>query len=354
MTKALRQLKARVRKIAKAAVLGGFGIAVFFLGAVGAANLLSFEPGWMGHLAHFPFHCGVLGFIMALAGRKISSTIATASFAIGIAFLIQPTSLWFPASRPAVPTLSDKPIRLLCFNVLRSNRQHALVLKALQDADADILYLTELNPIWRAALQPLLETYPHRIGKGPNLLISRFPLEQPIAKDVTFEAALTANETIGKSALPISENLRAHWWSHELLFARAVIGERRLNLVGLHPPTPRSDLSILIQKATALVIAAHFPGPSQREASVILGDLNTSNFSPTFRFILKHTGLLDSSQGFGHTPTWGPLIIKKSRLPWLGTAIDHILVSKNVSVSARETGPDLGSDHRWVKAWVTW
>ena len=347
-------MKTRIQKFAQSAIAGAFGLLVCLLGIVGIANLAGLEPGWVGHLAHFPVHCGLGGLLLAFGARKVTPKLAAISLVLGTAFLIQPASLWLSPSLSNTDTEIEQPVRLLSFNVLRTNRQHALVLRALQDADADILYLTELNPIWREALRPLFDSYPHQIGKGPNLLLSRFPLEQARAVEVTFEVAKAANETIGHSALPISETLRPYWWSHELLMATAVAGDHRLSLVGLHAPTPRSDLSILIQKATALVIAANLPPASNRDGSVVLGDLNTSNFSPTFRFFVKHTDLLDSTQGFGHSPSWGPLIFKKSRLPWLGTAIDHILVSKNISVSERETGPDLGSDHRWVMARLSW
>ena len=252
------------------------------------------------------------------------------------------------------PSRSEVPIHLLCFNVLRSNRQYEVVLDALRGSKADILYLTELDSDWRDAIEPLRSIYPHHIGNGANVLLSRFPLEQARASQMTFDDAQTANLSTGGPILPIPDSLRPHWWSHEILMAKAVIGSRRLNLVGLHLPTPRSALSLLIQKATSLVIAPQLREADDQEASVILGDLNTSSFSPTFRFIKQHSQLRDSAPGFGYSPTWGPLFFKRSWLPWLGTSIDHILVSKNTVVTDRQTGSNLGSDHRWVRASVIW
>jgi endonuclease/exonuclease/phosphatase (EEP) superfamily protein YafD len=79
-----------------------------------------------------------------------------------------------------------------------------------------------------------------------------------------------------------------------------------------------------------------------------MGDFNTTAFSPTFRFILSQTGLRDTARGKGYTPTWGPRMPDEPWLPWFGIPIDHVLVSDSVRVLAREIGPPLGSDHRWI------
>ncbi len=49
--------------------------------------------------------------------------------------------------------------------------------------------------------------------------------------------------------------------------------------------------------------------------------------------------LIDSRIGFGSKMTWPAM------LPLMGITIDHILVSKDITVLKHEVGPNIGSDH---------
>jgi endonuclease/exonuclease/phosphatase (EEP) superfamily protein YafD len=76
-------------------------------------------------------------------------------------------------------------------------------------------------------------------------------------------------------------------------------------------------------------------------AALVVGDLNTTDFSPCFRDFLKASGLQDSRQGRGIQASWGPF-------PLLEIAIDHCLTAPEIAVMQRRVGPHLGSDHRPV------
>jgi len=58
-----------------------------------------------------------------------------------------------------------------------------------------------------------------------------------------------------------------------------------------------------------------------------------------FSEFVDDSGLRDSSRGFGVQPSWPAM------MPLFYTPIDHCLVSENVVIHGRQTGPDLGSDH---------
>jgi len=82
-------------------------------------------------------------------------------------------------------------------------------------------------------------------------------------------------------------------------------------------------------------IAAELPRPL-----ILLGDLNITSWSPHFQDLLESSGLRDSRLGWGIQPTW-------PANPWLlRIPIDHALVSRDVRVIARRTGPAIYSDHR--------
>jgi endonuclease/exonuclease/phosphatase (EEP) superfamily protein YafD len=57
---------------------------------------------------------------------------------------------------------------------------------------------------------------------------------------------------------------------------------------------------------------------------------------------MRISNLHDSRKGFGIQPTW------PSDKPIFMVPIDHVLVSKEIRIQNRFTGPDIGSDHRPV------
>ncbi|WP_394341613.1 endonuclease/exonuclease/phosphatase family protein [Salegentibacter salinarum] len=70
---------------------------------------------------------------------------------------------------------------------------------------------------------------------------------------------------------------------------------------------------------------------------IIAGDFNTSSFSNHFKILLSNN-LKDSRVGFGLLPTW------PANYGILQTTLDHFLVSDDLQVIDRSTGPNIGSD----------
>ena len=76
------------------------------------------------------------------------------------------------------------------------------------------------------------------------------------------------------------------------------------------------------------------------ENKILIGDLNTTPYSPYFSQLLKDSGLLNSMQGLRILGTWPADLPFFLRIP-----IDHLLVSKNIQVVKQEICPHVGSDH---------
>jgi endonuclease/exonuclease/phosphatase (EEP) superfamily protein YafD len=72
---------------------------------------------------------------------------------------------------------------------------------------------------------------------------------------------------------------------------------------------------------------------------ILVGDLNTTPWSPAFKDLLQVTGLQNSMKGFGIQPSW------PSFIPPLWIPLDHLLHSPDLSIQTRKAGPDIGSDH---------
>jgi endonuclease/exonuclease/phosphatase (EEP) superfamily protein YafD len=73
----------------------------------------------------------------------------------------------------------------------------------------------------------------------------------------------------------------------------------------------------------------------------LIGDLNTSMWSPYFADLVKGSGLRDARAGFGLIPSWPMPLPAFLQIP-----IDHCLVSDDVVVKGIKTGQRTGSDHR--------
>ena len=84
------------------------------------------------------------------------------------------------------------------------------------------------------------------------------------------------------------------------------------------------------------------PGPV-----LLVGDLNTTPWSPAFANLLAQAQLDDPAQQFWPTGTW-PAVLPVGRI-W----IDHVLAGHGATVTSRTVLEDVGSDHLPVVASVT-
>ena len=83
--------------------------------------------------------------------------------------------------------------------------------------------------------------------------------------------------------------------------------------------------------------------------TVVIGDLNTTMFSATYRQLLADSGLSDARAGHGLMPTW------PSSMPsWGRLALDHVLVPDELTVTDIELGEPTGSDHRGLRVALQW
>jgi endonuclease/exonuclease/phosphatase (EEP) superfamily protein YafD len=325
---------------------------VLLLAFIALGNLAGSEWGLLKKLVHFPAYWAPLSLCLAIALTWMRRwRWAFTSVALAIGFAAQVAMLWLPPSKATVTNLDSAapPVTLtvLSFNVFKNNRRHGEVLGALRKENADVVYLTEMSPQWFSALKPLENDYPHRVAKknSSDWLLSKHPLEDAEILSMTYE---TARAAAGSEVLP--EVWRSTWHNDDLAVGTVVIHGRRIRIAALHPPIPSNASRVVQQRACAAIYARVLNSDPRADAKLLMGDFNTSPFSPTFRSILARTALHDTAQGYGYRPTWGPRLPRDPWLPWFGIPIDHILVSQNVTTLAHEIGPALGSDHRWVKA----
>lgn len=289
--------------------------------AAGFTSLFSLL-GFLSHLdwkfelfSHFRVQYALLlgvcmcGFILTrdLAGMLLS-----------IGFLGTNLALILPLYRP--PTNREKtgkPYRLYFANILGTNTSYTRLLHSIHQADADIVLLVEVRPNHLEKLLPALKDYPHQftlpdVDNFGIAIFSRLPLEsaQTLAIDETCTPALIAKiKTNGIN----------------------------LTLIGIHlfPPKSRAKAT---RRNHQLALTASYVKAQPGEL-LLVGDLNATSWSHSFRQLLHHSHLIDSRQGFGLQPSWpaGNILL---RIP-----IDHALHTPGITIHARRLGLATGSDH---------
>jgi endonuclease/exonuclease/phosphatase (EEP) superfamily protein YafD len=109
-------------------------------------------------------------------------------------------------------------------------------------------------------------------------------------------------------------------------------------VLAVHPPPPRHrdwwKLRNRQLEEIANLVRSH------SGTWLVLGDLNTTPWAPSFRRLVRASGLVNSALGHGLDPTW------PARWPWpLRIPIDHCLHSPALTTINRRVGPAIGSDH---------
>ncbi len=287
---------------------------------VGAGTLAGFlgRLAWPLELAcHFRVHYIVallaLALVLAL-GRHRIRVFACLLLAALNGVVVLP--LWFPPESPR--SMRGEPLRALVANVYFRNRDTRRTLELIRSRDPEIVLLEEVTSAWRDAVGELRRRYPHALVEVREdnfgiALLSRHP----------FQSAEIVR--VGAAGLPS-------------VVARVTLGDAVVTLVGTHPSIPIGGRSAALRDDQLRAIAELVAG--LEPPVILLGDLNTTPWSPVFADLLEKTGLRDSARGFGVQPTW------PTQLGPAGIPIDHCLHSPGVIVVDRSTGPPIGSDHR--------
>ncbi len=213
---------------------------------------------------------------------------------------------------PGVPVL-----RLLSANVLTGNRDSSRLLAAVAKENPDVLVLLEINERWRRELTALAATYPHRLLR---------PREDNFGIAVFSRLPGTVLELaqLGETRLP--SILATFEWQGQ-----------PTTLIATHPLPPLGSSGARRRNRQLEAIGER--AAATEGAVIVIGDLNTTPWSPHFRDLLQQGDLRDSAQGRGLQPTW-PAGSRLLRLP-----IDHCLHSADLMAVDRRVGSDIGSDH---------
>lgn len=296
------------------------GSLVLWLAGVVAAAAMAAAP-WLGRFsakadlaAQFLLQASVATLVLVvlalLARRLVVAALLAVTLGAQAAWLVPHLG---PSGTAAVAAAA--PLRVAFFNVWRGNRAFPEVVAWLERERPDVVVLAEYGPDLRRALEPLDALYPLRFDC--------------LARPGCDLAVLSRRDGAPDLALPAAA-------AADLIELVVPLGHGELRVLGAHLTRPVGVGTVWKQLSQVKAVAAAVrddPRPT-----ILLGDLNAVPWARVVHELGERSGLRVVGSLDGTWPAF---------LPWpLRIPIDHALVSRDVVVTARSLGPDLGSDHR--------
>ncbi|MBD1931258.1 MULTISPECIES: endonuclease/exonuclease/phosphatase family protein [Cyanophyceae] len=211
----------------------------------------------------------------------------------------------------------QKSSRFLLSNVYYKNESHSRVISLVREEKPDVAVFLEVNNLWSKELEKLQDILPYTFTskmpeKSLNLQIySKVPLEN------------TQIKSLGEG--------------RPALLADVTIQGKVVSIIATHPNIPTTNSSFKQRNQQFKAIGDYVP--RIKNLVVLIGDLNTTMWSPFYQRMVDNAGLINTRQGFGILPTW------KTPIPWVYIPLDHCLVSPEIQVKNFRRGRDVGSDH---------
>jgi endonuclease/exonuclease/phosphatase (EEP) superfamily protein YafD len=216
--------------------------------------------------------------------------------------------------------VKDTGVLVLSSNVNQDNRQYSKLIQYVKKVNPDVIVLLEVDSRWLSAVNELLAAYPNHISESRDdnfgiLLLSKYPLQNQRL------------ERIGKLNVPT-------------VITDILIGNMKITLIGTHPIPPFGPHNAQLRDDQIEKLAMFIN--KQKLPTLLVGDLNSSPFSYSYRHLLGNTTLTDCANGFGYQSTWR----YQPFIPPFGLSLDHCFHTPGIVVLDSYVGEDIGSDHR--------
>lgn len=226
---------------------------------------------------------------------------------------------YYFAAPHRIETANSQKLRLMTANVAMKNENYAAFHESVRISAPDVLVLQEVTEKWNREIKSLRSAYSYfeivpKQGGAGLAIFSRYPLES-------------------------TKLLFAESSMHPALLAVINFNGTRLTVLLMHPLTPMrpdkfANRNEQFQQAAELI-------KSTPEPKLLVGDLNTTMWSPYYSDLVDNSGLYDSRIGRGLYPTF------ESHLPLIfGIPIDHLLTGETIQIENLAFGVPTGSDHR--------
>ncbi|HTI51861.1 MAG TPA: endonuclease/exonuclease/phosphatase family protein [Planctomycetaceae bacterium] len=302
------------RRLAKWATTGAVAV------ALPAAAGFAARVWWIFELAsHFRvqyFWSLLVATVALITLRRWRIGVLVGAFCALHAVLLWP--FYAPSYRSQTARANFKIVSL---NLYSGNRQFDDVLRFIRDESPDVAVFLEVNERW---------------GDSLTALDGEWPYSRMRAQRGTFGVALFSKRPFEESRIEFLAN------GFPAVMARLNVetaGEPApVTIFGTHPMRPMLGVGDAARNEQLAALAKLVTARSG--ATIVVGDLNTTSWSPGFSDFSERVGLVDSRLGLGVQPSWPSFLPLPFRIP-----IDHCLVSPGIRIADRRIGPDVGSDH---------
>lgn len=299
-----------------------FWISVLLAGTViaVAGTLAQFlSRGWWGFelATHFTAHWAVLLSLLATGWAIVQRWRWVLVAMVCLAWHVAQLAPLYVSGPIATPEGATR--RLVVQNVFTSNQQAEAMLALAQREQPDVLVLIETNDRWVREMKSLGTDYPHTLHQPSrdNFGLSLYSRHPWMSAEVV---------RLGQAQLP----------SIVVIYD---MPDGPLQILATHTLPPVSAEYSALRNDQLRAIGTYVA--ARGLPTMVVGDLNTTCWSPVFHDLLEQGNLRNSQRGIGVAPTW-----TLGLLP--GIAIDHVLVTRGVAIGDRRVGPPIGSDHRGV------
>lgn len=229
--------------------------------------------------------------------------------------------LWLPADKVA-KTSDAIEVSVLDMNLFFRNRDFTRVINQVNECSPDVMILEELTPELLTGLQPVLKKYPYQLYHLR---------EDPFGIGIFSKYKLTK-----KDDNPL------HMQMNFVIRAEASVQGTPLTITAVHTLPPLQSVYWSYDQDLCNKLSQY--NQTVGKNALLAGDLNATPWSALFHRIQQSADYKDSERGFGLQCSW-PTDCAVLMVP-----IDHILVSKNITVMNRRLLANVSSDHRPVFA----
>ena len=303
-----------------------FGLALGMIG-VSIATVASLLGPWSAladAFSHIRMHAATVSLVIAAASLAVSWRMTAAAVLLA-AINVGGTLTYEKAPRSA--SGGGGSLKVMTLNVLYRADNDAGILAQIAQEEPDVVFLQELTAARAGLLRQLLATHPWQIscaGDGPEAAPGGWPCDVAIVSRHPWQAAEA--RPVGTASTKVAWARFGSEWHNALV-------------ASVHLKWPLfSDQAAQLSAIRGIV--ANHPGPV-----IVAGDLNAVAWSAAVRGFTRQSQLRSAG---GFTPTWPRRTFVDGKtclacIPQL--QIDHIFVSRQITVRAVRTGTDVGSDH---------
>ena len=278
----------------------------------------------LGKMENFRYHYLIAAILFALiyiSVKRWGMVIIALGIAIVNILIIYPQNL--SQASPGKFYSSERQIKVVTFNLQKTNEEYNLVRDFLRRENADVVILEEVTSTWKRELLSLSKEYPYYFIREHESFYGLALLSKKPWDSIEYISPK------GIDGVPIIK-ARFRIFDHPFTFLGTKTFPPTSNGWAARRDRQLSELNKMIENIEGSIILA--------------GDLNTTPWSVAYKTFQQESNKPWRTGRI--TPSWPSL------LGSLGIQIDHVMVNSGLQLLSQSSGPYLGSDHRPLIALV--